>query len=165
MRRFVTVGLILVGLGVVGGAVAKDDPFSRAPAGRWNAFSPEDREAFADARLAALRAGLRLRPEQEALWPPVEAAIRDLGRLRREQRAARAERGRMVDDAPAAIRAMADAATARGEALRKLADASAPLYATLDGDQKRRALVLARPMRGEGRGGWHRHRHGPGEER
>ncbi|MER2269270.1 Spy/CpxP family protein refolding chaperone [Methylobacterium oxalidis] len=165
MRRFVTVGLIVVGIGVVGGAVAKDDPFSRPPAGRWNAFSAEDREAFADARIAALRAGLRLSPEQEKLWPPVEAAIRDLGRLRREQRAAWRERGRMVDDAPAAIRAMADAATARGEALRKLADASAPLYATLDPDQKRRALVLARPMRGEGRGGWRHHRHGPGEGR
>ena len=165
MRRFVTVGLILVGIGVVGGAVAKDDPFSRPPAGRWNAFSAEDREAFADARIAALRAGLRLSPEQEKLWPPVEAAIRDLGRLRREQRAAWAERGRMVDDAPAAIRAMADAATARGEALRKLADASAPLYATLDPDQKRRALVLARPIRGEGRGGWRHHLHGPGEGR
>ena len=54
------------------------------------------------------------------------------------------------------------ALTARGEALRKLADASQPLYATLDADQKRRAVMLARPMRGPG---WHRHhgRHG-GEE-
>jgi zinc resistance-associated protein len=51
---------------------------------------------------------------------------------------------------------MADAATARGEALRKLADASQPLYASLDQDQKRRAMILARPMGGHGmRGGWH----------
>ncbi|WP_204319920.1 Spy/CpxP family protein refolding chaperone, partial [Klebsiella pneumoniae] len=78
--------------------------------------------------------------DQEKLWPPVEAAIRDMARLRREQREARRERGRIVDDAPGALRAMADAATARGEALRKLADASQPLYATLDADQKRRAV-------------------------
>ena len=59
---------------------------------------------------------------------------------------------------------MADAASARADALRKLADASAPLYATLDQDQKRRAMVLSRPMRGPG--GWHRghgRHHGPDE--
>ncbi|MEH3064749.1 MAG: hypothetical protein PGN33_19080 [Methylobacterium radiotolerans] len=38
---------------------------------------------------------------------------------------------------------MADAASARGDALRKLADASQPLYASLDQDQKRRAMILA----------------------
>ena len=37
-----------------------------------------------------------------------------MARLRREQREARRERGRIVDDAPGALRAMADAATARG---------------------------------------------------
>jgi zinc resistance-associated protein len=55
---------------------------------------------------------------------------------------------------------MADAATARGEALRKLADASQPLYASLDQDQKRRATILARPMGGHDHGGWHRGREG-----
>lgn len=139
----------------------RSDPFAGGHwQGRWNALSPEDRAAFADARIAALRAGLKLTPDQEKLWPPVEAAIRDLAKQRDAQRAARRERGRMVDDAPGTLRGMADAATARGEALRKLADATAPLFATLDDSQKRRAMVLARPLRpgGEGRG-WH-HRHG-----
>src|ERR1700709_2735572 len=95
-------------------------------------MSAEDRAAFADARIAALHAGLKLNADQEKLWPPVESAIRDLSRLRREQRRAMRGRGRMIDDAPGALRAMADAATARGEALRKLADASQPLYSTLD---------------------------------
>jgi zinc resistance-associated protein len=157
-RRAVT-GAILAGiaaLGLAGAAAARDgrpDPFGPREGGRWSAFSKEDRAAFADARIAALRAGLRLTPDQETRWPPVETAMRDLARLRQGQREARAERGRMIDDAPGALRAMADAASARADALRKLADASAPLYATLDQDQKRRALVLARPMRPH---------HGPG---
>ena len=42
-------------------------------------MSPEDMSAFVDARIAALRAGLKLSTEQERLWPPVEEAIRGLG--------------------------------------------------------------------------------------
>ena len=37
-------------------------------------MNPEDRAAFADARIAAVHAGLKLTPDQEKLWPPVEAA-------------------------------------------------------------------------------------------
>ena len=36
-------------------------------------MNPEDRAAFADARIAAVHAGLKLTPDQEKLWPPVEA--------------------------------------------------------------------------------------------
>ena len=167
-RMMGAAALGLIGLGsaaLAARANERPDPFARGHwqdhmNGRWNALSPEDRAAFTDARLAALRTGLKLTPDQEKLWPPVEAAIRDLARQRDAQRAARRERGRMVDDAPGALRGMADAASARGEALRKLADATTPLFATLDEGQKRRAMVLARPLRpgGEGRG-W-RHRHG-----
>ena len=35
-------------------------------------FSPEDRAAFLDARIAALKAGLELSAEQEKNWPPLE---------------------------------------------------------------------------------------------
>lgn len=174
MTRGVIQGVLLAGvaaLGLAGAAAARDarpDPFGPRgegrDGGRWSAFSKEDRAAFADARIAALHAGLRLTPDQEKLWPPVETAMRDLSRLKQDQREARAERGRMIDDAPGALRAMADAASARAEALRKLADASGPLYATLDQDQRRRALVLARPMRPHHGHGWHRHG-GPRGER
>ena len=40
-------------------------------------MNPEDRAAFADARIAAVHAGLKLTPDQEKLWPPVEAAVRE----------------------------------------------------------------------------------------
>lgn len=171
-RKHVT-GLLLAGMAAVGaagiGAAAvhadeRGGPFGGGGwshrHGRWAALSAEDRAAFTDARIAGLHAGLKLSAEQEKLWPPVETALRDLSKQRDAQRAARRERGRMSEDAPGALRAMADAATARGEALRKLADASTPLFASLDEGQKRRAMVLARPMRPFG--GPHRfgHRHG-----
>jgi zinc resistance-associated protein len=161
-----------VGLGLAGAAAAREDHGRegfRGP-GRWSALSPEDRAAFADARIAALHAGLKLTGDQEKLWPPVETAIRDMVKLRQQRREAMRDRPRLSDDAPAALRAMADAATARGDALRKLADASQPLYASLDQDQKRRAMILARPMRPVGggfMGGWHRphgDERGPGGE-
>src|SRR5262244_2725436 len=53
-------------------------------------MSPEDRAAFADARIAAVHAGLKLTADQEKLWPPVEAALRDLAKQRSERFAARA---------------------------------------------------------------------------
>ena len=52
-------------------------------------MSPEDRAAFADARIAAVHAGLKLTPDQEKLWPPVEAAVRDLAKMRIDRANAR----------------------------------------------------------------------------
>ena len=116
--------------------------------GMTGRFSPEDMDAFTDARIAALRAGLRLSPDQEKLWAPVEEAIRGLVRLRRDQvRVWRESRGQARDDIPGLLRAMADRQAARADALRRLADAAAPLYALLDEGQKRRLLVLARALR------------------
>ena len=174
-RKHVT-GLLLAGMAAVGaagiGAAAvhadeRGGPFGERGwghrHGRWAALSAEDRAAFTDARIAGLHAGLKRHPEQDKLWPPVETALRDLSKQRDAKRAARRERGRMTEDAPGALRAMADAATARGEALRKLADASTPLFTSLDEGQKRRAMVLARPMRPFG--GPHGHGPRPGGER
>jgi zinc resistance-associated protein len=119
--------------------------------GMMGRFSPEDIEAFADARLAALHAGLKLSGDQERMWPPVEEAIRNLTRLRREHfRAWRESRDQPRDDLPALLRSMADRQGARAEALRRLADAAAPLYATFDEGQKRRLRLLARHMRPRG---------------
>ena len=145
----------LVGLGLAGAAWAHDS--RGGPHGRWSALTPEDRAAFADARIAAIHAGLKLTPDQEKLWPPVEAAMRDMAKMRQQRRAEMENRPRFADDAPAALRAMADMASARADALRKLADATQPLYASLDQDQKRRALILSRPMGPMNGPGWHRH--------
>lgn len=151
-------------------------PFHDGPGlrGMRQPMSDEDRAAFTDARIAALHAGLKLTADQEKLWPPVEEAIRGLVKQRREAWTARRERfagmnagtsGDGRQDMPGLLRFMADRQAASADALRKLADASAPLYASLDEGQKRRLAVLARFMRpgggmerggpGRGPGGGH----------
>src|ERR1700751_275891 len=52
-------------------------------------LSPEDRAAFVDARIAALKAGLELTPDQAKNWPDFEKALRDRAQLRAERIAAR----------------------------------------------------------------------------
>jgi len=171
MQRSLTLGVLagIVSAGMIGGALAQapDGPrpmqvahagdAAGRPEGR-RGLSAEDAQAFTDARVAALHAGLKLTPDQEKLWPPVEGAMRGLATLRREQREARRGRDRdpVAESAPDAIRARADAMAARADALRKLADASQPLYATLDQAQKQRAAMLTRPMRPHPHHGRHR---------
>ncbi|MFX5937722.1 hypothetical protein ABTE71_20410, partial [Acinetobacter baumannii] len=53
-------------------------------------MSMEDRAAFVDAKIASVKAGLQLTPDQEKLWPPVEAAVRDFAKQRMAQANARA---------------------------------------------------------------------------
>src|SRR4030088_2962220 len=52
-------------------------------------MNPQDRAAFTDARIAAVHAGLKLTPDQEKLWPPVEGAVRDFAKLRIDRANAR----------------------------------------------------------------------------
>lgn len=114
--------------------------------GMMGRFSPEDMSAFADAQIAAIHAGLKLSADQEKLWPPVETAIRNLATLHlSHMQAMRQNQGAMAGDRVALIRGMADRMGQGADALRKLADAAASLYATLDEAQRRRLHVLA-PM-------------------
>jgi zinc resistance-associated protein len=119
-------------------------------------LSPADLKAFTDARVAALRAGLALTPDQEKNWGPVEQAIRDMAQARQARMAQWREHGKS-EDAIARLRARADAMTQRAADLKKLADAAEPLYRTLSDDQKRRLHVLVRMMMRHGgrhHGGW-----------
>src|ERR1700685_3724623 len=47
-----------------------------------NRLRAEDVSAFADARIAALKAGLELTPDQTKNWPAFEAALRNMVQLR-----------------------------------------------------------------------------------
>ena len=176
MNRFM-VGLAAAG---VAATVALAGAFAQEPsregglergagpvAWRHGPPSPEDRAAFLDARLAGLRAGLKLTAEQDRLWPPVEDAMRGMAQQRRNaqeawrtQREANPPGDRETRDIPALLRTMADQQSARADALRKLADATSPLYASLDDGQKRRLAMLSRGMP-FGFGGAHKHRGGP----
>ena len=113
--------------------------------GMMGRFSPEDMSAFIDAHIAALKAGLKLSAEQEKLWPPVETAIRNLATLHvSHMQAMRQTRAMMASDPVGLLRGMADHMSQGADAMRKLADAAAPLYSTLDEGQKRRLQVLVR---------------------
>ena len=64
-----------------------DGRLAPADAQRYRA-TPEDRAALTDARIAALKAGLKLTAEQEKNWPAVETAIRDLAKQRADRASA-----------------------------------------------------------------------------
>jgi len=127
--------------------------------------SAEDMSAFTDARVAGLKAGLKLTAEQEKNWPAVETAIRDLAKERADRMTTRRDARRGDDnarqprpDAVTRLRQGADAMTTRAASLRKLADAAEPLYKSLDEGQKRRFGQLLRMggRPGGGHGHWQR---------
>jgi LTXXQ motif family protein len=135
-------------------------------------FSAADVSAFADARIAALKAGLELTPDQAKNWPPFEQAVRDLVQLRIQRIQAMQNNPDQNQPPPTPFDRLsrrADVMAKRSAALKKIADAGAPLYQSLNDDQKSRFVVLARMLRphhhmerfgqGYGRGaeGW---RHG-----
>ena len=148
-------------------AYAQQGPNAPDRAQRWRPTAA-DITAFGDARIAAIHAGLKLTADQEKLWPPVEAALRDLMKQRADRFAARASADRPTD-ALERLNLRAQVMSERGASLKKLADAAAPLYKTLDDSQKHRFVVLARVggnegFRGHGHRGWH-HRGFGGPER
>lgn len=154
-------------------AFAQQGPGGRGPdRGPHARMSAEDISAYGDARIAAVRAGLKLTPEQEKNWPAVEAALRDMAKQRSERFTARASADKPADPIER-LSLRADRMTQQGAALKKLADAAGPLYKSLDDGQKKRLMVLARlggpeghGMRGPGRHHGGKHHGGPrGAER
>lgn len=105
--------------------------------------SQADVAAFTDARIAALKAGLQLTAEQEKAWPGFEAALRDIAKARMERRLARQSEPRPTDPVERMHR-QAEELTTAGTSLKRLADAQAPLYASLDEGQKQRFQMLSR---------------------
>ena len=139
----------------VGGSFAVADDSAQ----RQARFSPEDRAAFLDARIAALKAGLELNPEQEKNWPPLESAMRDLAKQRAERFAAWKEwranspnnQGENAEISPIdRLDRASQRLSARAADLQNLAAAAKPLYDSLDDSQKRRFAVLFRRPGGHG---------------
>jgi len=132
--------------------------------------SPADISAFTDARIAALKAGLELTPDQAKNWPPFEQALRDMAQLRIARIQARLSGQEQAPTTPFdRLERRADDMAKRSAALKKVADAGAPLYQSLNDDQKGRFMRLARILRPHPRmhafmeRGW-RQGEGPGGE-
>ncbi len=141
--------------------------------------SAADVAAFTDARIAAMKAGLELTPDQARNWPAFEQAVRDMAQLRIDRITAR-EAGDQQQSQQLSpfdrLSRRADNMAKRSAALKKVAEAGAPLYQSLDDAQKGRFLRLAHMLRphhagfehwrrfGEGYGrGFHGPEYGPGE--
>lgn len=144
-------------------------------------LSRADMEALADARVAAIQAGLKLTDEQRRLWSPVERALRaemaERGERmeeraeRREERAERREdrRERRADarredrrDFMERIEQRSARASEKAERLRAVTEAMKPFWASLDESQKRLLPRLMRESRGDR---WRRSGRGDRDER
>jgi hypothetical protein len=112
--------------------------------------SAQDMAAFTDARVAALKAGLQLTPDQAKNWPPFEQALRDMAKLHMERMQAH-QAGSQPDQTPATpfdrLARRADRMSKTGAALKQLAETGTPLYQSLDDAQKQRFHILARMLR------------------
>jgi hypothetical protein len=112
------------------GSIAASDP-AAADSGRL------------EAGIARFKAALRLTPAQEKHWPRVEAALRAM--------ASEGDRQQVADASgnPGFFRRVGTRATEMAmsaASMRKLVSAAQPLVKSLDEEQKREALTLARAM-------------------
>lgn len=112
-----------------------DDDQSMPPAVEM--YSDADAQAILNARLIALKTVMDLTPDQEKLWAPLEAAIRQSATQSLERRKQRAESPPPMDFVDILDR-VADAAISRGQSLKSIAVAARPLVASLSEEQKRR---------------------------
>jgi zinc resistance-associated protein len=167
---------------VVAGAAAQANNPPQPP---WMHHWAADHEAMLNAKLAGLKAGVGLNADQEKLWGPFEAAVRDAAQLRMQHMQMHMEHWRRMrmggqemggqemgepemgeeEGAPGSpidrLEAVADRLSEAGAALKKVADTAKPLYASLDDTQKRVFVMLGREMfeQGHGEMGWG-HGHG-----
>jgi zinc resistance-associated protein len=153
----VAVAAVLAFAALAGGTLAAADDSAQ----QHMRFSPDDRAAFLDARIAALKAGLELNADQEKNWAPLESAIRDLAKERAARFAAWRERRENDGDQESdnqdggvspidRLTRASERLSARAAELQKLAAAAKPLYDSLDDGQKRRFAVLFHGSMGRG---------------
>jgi len=116
------------------------------PTVRPAAMSSDDAAAYFDARVAAVKVGLKLTSEQEKTWQAVEAAIRDM----HQQQINRTNKYKTVTAADPAsardpiviMRRRADMMQETAASLKQFADVAEPFYKSLDDAQKNRLRVL-----------------------
>jgi hypothetical protein len=140
-----TTALTIVAAGTV--ALAQPMMGHRHESFRRGPPNAQDMQAYADARLAALKAGLALTEQQAAHWPAFEQAARAVQKLRIDRMAAQAQQPNnpaAQPDPAQRLRQRGNAMADMGLALEKLGAALDPLYKSLDDSQKRRFVALSR---------------------
>ncbi len=119
----------------LGAAAAPGDP--SPPAGDMRELA--EGGFMLDARLAGMKAALKLTPDQEKNWAPFEAAVRDAAKARIEEMRAMREAMRGAER-PSPIEHMtmiADHMAKASADLKAIASAAKPLFDGLDETQKR----------------------------
>jgi hypothetical protein len=138
----------------------------------WARVTPETRERLDEGRIAMAKAALKLTPEQEKLWTPVEEQVRAAFKAReahrdewakkREERKAERESGKADEkkrpDLAQRFEKMSTRMSERAERMKAFVGAFKPLYASLSDEQKD---VLRPLMRDLAPGFGHRGHHGP----
>ena len=107
--------------------------------------SEADRATVVDARIAAIKAGLKLTPAQEKDWDNLEKVARQViaARAERQKEAVKeAAAFRDRDDVVSGMKLASKDLIARGEELQKVAEAAAPLFASMDAAQRHNFAVL-----------------------
>jgi LTXXQ motif family protein len=157
MKNFMIVGIAtaaLIGSAQINASIAQTADKS-PPAQSEQKSGPADNQVAndVDARIAQLKANLRLTVDQEKHWSGVQTALHDYGigqsknAMESRNRPSRRDREEQGQDRPNDIvmmRTMADGLTAKGASLKKLADAAEPLYGSLDDRQKHELVQYLR---------------------
>lgn len=93
-----------------------------------------------ESKIAHAKASLRLTPDQEKHWPRVEVALRDV--TARQNNVEEASAGGFVQK----VKARAGEIVLNAASIKRLVSAAQPLIKSLNEDQKRQALAMARSM-------------------
>jgi Spy/CpxP family protein refolding chaperone len=138
MKKIVVVTLAAAALGgsfvALGAAAAPGDappPGAARTMGEAGGF-------MLDARLAGMKAALKLTPEQEKNWAAFESAVRDASQARRDEWKAMRQSAR-DDQNPSPIDRMtatADRLAKASATIKTIAAAAKPLYDSLDDGQR-----------------------------
>ena len=118
-----------------------------------------DMSFMLDARLAGMKAALKLTPDQEKNWGPFEAEVREAAKMRADMmRAHHEEMEKDMRPTPIEhMNEMSDHLAKASAELKKVSDAAKPLFDSLDENQKRHFGPLLMSLRGHGMGGEHGH--------
>jgi hypothetical protein len=108
-----------------------------------------DREMVLDAKLAGMKAGLKLNADQEKLWGPFQTAVENSQKSRLAAMLDRTAAGDESESPIDRLEAVADRLSKAAANVKAVADAAKPLYASLDETQKHEFVTLGHMLMSE----------------
>jgi hypothetical protein len=126
--------------------------YAQQQSGGQRKINPDRYARTANARIAAIKAGLELTPDQVQKWGPYQQSLQDLVQFRVQRMQARQAAQQQAGNAQpkggsdpfARLSRRADAMTQSAPLVKKMADAGEPLYQSLSDAQKGRFKMLTR---------------------